>query len=160
MFASEVNLNDLLKGYRQEEASDLFQITSEQYVTDRDANKRGTANPSVMNNPFWLFQIRPGGLPAWKARTDFGNAEDPFADSEDPVWSFIRFGATGSKLPDGRVVCIGGEHEDGYDPDFCIYNGKYFHKFQPPTKIHINPPSLIPRAPPIEPLPSVLPVIV
>ena len=25
-------------------------------------------------------------------------------------------------LPDGRVVEIGGEHEDFYDPDFCIYN--------------------------------------
>jgi len=25
-------------------------------------------------------------------------------------------------LPDGRTVCIGGEHEDYYDPDFCIYN--------------------------------------
>ncbi|HWZ96624.1 MAG TPA: hypothetical protein VN025_02595 [Candidatus Dormibacteraeota bacterium] len=25
-------------------------------------------------------------------------------------------------MPDGRVVCIGGEHEDFYDPDFHIYN--------------------------------------
>ena len=25
-------------------------------------------------------------------------------------------------LPDGRVVLIAGEHEDSYDPDFCIYN--------------------------------------
>jgi hypothetical protein len=25
-------------------------------------------------------------------------------------------------LPDGRVICIGGEHEDHYDPDFAIYN--------------------------------------
>ena len=24
--------------------------------------------------------------------------------------------------PDGRVVCVGGEHEDQYDPDFFIYN--------------------------------------
>jgi hypothetical protein len=31
-------------------------------------------------------------------------------------------GATRTELPDGRVVCVGGEHEDFYDPDFCIYN--------------------------------------
>jgi len=31
-------------------------------------------------------------------------------------------GATRNELPDGRVVCIGGEHEDFYDPDFHIYN--------------------------------------
>jgi hypothetical protein len=31
-------------------------------------------------------------------------------------------GATRSQLPDGRVVCIGGEHEDYYDPDFNFYN--------------------------------------
>jgi hypothetical protein len=31
-------------------------------------------------------------------------------------------GATRSQLPDRRVICIGGEHEDYYDPDFNIYN--------------------------------------
>jgi hypothetical protein len=31
-------------------------------------------------------------------------------------------GMTTTALPDGRNVCIGGEHEDYYDPDFCIYN--------------------------------------
>ena len=25
-------------------------------------------------------------------------------------------------MPDGRIICIGGEHEDWYDPDFCIFN--------------------------------------
>jgi len=27
-----------------------------------------------------------------------------------------------NQLPDGRLVSVGGEHEDYYDPDFCIYN--------------------------------------
>jgi hypothetical protein len=31
-------------------------------------------------------------------------------------------GMTCTPLGDGRVVCIGGEHEDDYDPDFNIYN--------------------------------------
>ncbi len=25
-------------------------------------------------------------------------------------------------MPDGRIICVAGEHEDFYDPDFCIYN--------------------------------------
>ena len=124
MFAPEIELNDLLTVYRQKEARDLFQIPSAQYVADQDAKTRGMANPSVMNNPFWMFQVGPGGLPACTARTTFGNIEEESLAS--PVWCFTRYGATRTKLPDGRVVCIGGEHEDYYDPDFCIYNGKSF----------------------------------
>ncbi len=39
-----------------------------------------------------------------------------------PTWCFDRFGQTRTELPDGRVVFVAGEHEDWYDPDFCIYN--------------------------------------
>ena len=39
-----------------------------------------------------------------------------------PFWSWQRFGRTSTALPDGRVIHIAGEHEDCYDPDFCIYN--------------------------------------
>lgn len=39
-----------------------------------------------------------------------------------PIWCFQRFGQSRTPLSDGRIVCIGGEHEDWYDPDFCIYN--------------------------------------
>ena len=116
------------RGYRQEKAGDLFQITRHQYVANRKANVRGTANPSIMNNPFWLSQVGPKGLSAWSARTSFGTDEDPLVDpyttSKDAVWCFIRWGATRTKLPDGRLICIGGEHEDYYVPDFYIYNGK------------------------------------
>ena len=41
---------------------------------------------------------------------------------EGPIWTFERMGTTKTDLPDGRVVCVGGEHEDYYDPDFYIYN--------------------------------------
>ena len=47
---------------------------------------------------------------------------------------FFRLGGTRTELSDGRVIWIGGEHEDGYDPDFCIYNGKYFYKFLSATE--------------------------
>lgn len=39
-----------------------------------------------------------------------------------PTWTFQRMGATRTKLADGRAICVGGEHEDFYDPDFYIYN--------------------------------------
>lgn len=35
---------------------------------------------------------------------------------------FRRFGRSSTLLADGRLVLIGGEHEDSYDSDFCIYN--------------------------------------
>ncbi|WP_235526304.1 kelch repeat-containing protein [Nostoc piscinale] len=41
---------------------------------------------------------------------------------QDKAWSYARFGRTITQLPDGRIVEIAGEHEDYYDPDFCIYN--------------------------------------
>ena len=39
-----------------------------------------------------------------------------------PGWCFARYGQSKTRLPDGRIVLIGGEHEDYYDPDFFIYN--------------------------------------
>ena len=41
---------------------------------------------------------------------------------ESPTWCFQRFGMSCTGLDDRRVVCIAGEHEDYYDPDFFIYN--------------------------------------
>ncbi|MBX3358514.1 MAG: hypothetical protein KF745_08800 [Phycisphaeraceae bacterium] len=40
----------------------------------------------------------------------------------DPDWCFDRFGMSRTTMPDGRIICIGGEHDDWYVPDFCIYN--------------------------------------
>ena len=77
----------------------------------------GTANPTRMDLPFWHHMVR-GGEPASALRYVY----DPQWAVEEPVWSFYRFGPTRTPLPDGRVVCIGGEHEDSSDPDFCIYN--------------------------------------
>ena len=90
----------------------------------------GTANPERMNLSFWEWMIR-GGQDVSEARNDpesggFGpcHARDVFKASpsrdEGPIWTFSRYGATRTVLPDGRSVCVGGEHEDFYDPDFCI----------------------------------------
>jgi hypothetical protein len=45
-----------------------------------------------------------------------------FSREDGPIWTFDRMGATRSELPDGRILYIGGEHEDSYDPDFCIHS--------------------------------------
>ncbi len=103
----------------------------------------GTANPERMQLAFWEWIRGEASPPAqqegvlgkfglmkrngiiksrygpWRAR-DLFNA--PANREDGPIWTFDRDGQTRTELPDGRVVRIGGEHEDGYDPDFCIYN--------------------------------------
>ena len=99
---------------------DPFKITREQYMADRYGKTRGTTNPSVMDKPYWKYMIAKGGN-AYSARILF-EGEGSISASAVTVWCFDRFGATVTVLPDGRHVYIGGEHEDFYDPDFCIYN--------------------------------------
>ncbi len=104
----------------------------------------GNANPERMRLAFWEWMIRGGEAPATdgesgleklgfrmregKLKSAYGpyRARDqfniPMNAEEGPIWTFDRMGATRSQLPDGRVVCVGGEHGDSYDPDFHIYN--------------------------------------
>jgi hypothetical protein len=72
-----------------------------------------------MDVPFWLWMVREG-CNAYRARERL--APDTSSVYDGPVWCFDRFGMTRTELPDGRTLCVGGEHEDSYDPDFCIYN--------------------------------------
>lgn len=76
------------------------------------------ASPTVLDNPLWHWLVRTR-LSAYSANAKF-DGPSPF--EEGPMWCFDRFGMSQTELPDGRVVCIGGEHEDHYDPDFFIYN--------------------------------------
>lgn len=78
----------------------------------------GDTNAEETNKPFWLAMIRCGG-DAWHARKRF---DDPPAEPWQAVWSYERYGRSTTLMPDGRIIEIGGEHEDFYDPDFCIYN--------------------------------------
>ncbi len=79
----------------------------------------GTANPQRMDNAFWQAMVRTKSN-AYDARKLF-EGRNMFKPDE-PVWCYDRMGRTVTWLPDGRVVLIAGEHEDGYDPDFLIYN--------------------------------------
>lgn len=106
-----------------------MRITRE--VFDEQRRPRfGTANPERMRFAFWEWMIRgddttpagnggKSGYDSYYARDLF---QGPLNCSDGPIWTFSRMGQTRTELADGRVVCIGGEHEDWYDPDFYIYN--------------------------------------
>ena len=89
----------------------------------------GALNPEVMAEPFWEGMIR-SGISAYEAGCLFGATRD-----DSPIWCAKRFGQSITFLTDGRIVQIGGEHEDWYDQDFCIYNDVFVH--QPDGAIHI-----------------------
>lgn len=91
---------------------------------ERDRTRRyGTSNPDLMRVPFWNAMVR-SGVSGYLAAKHLGLDE---MDPKRPVWCAQRFGQSMTTLPDGRIVQIGGEHEDGYDPDFCIYNDVIVH---------------------------------
>ena len=92
-----------------------------EYLAGRD-RRFGKSNPEVMNVPFWSDMVR-AGVSAYQARSQFNDTDR----LRKPVWCFSRFGMSFTELPDGRFVQIGGEHEDSYDPDFCIYNDVVIH---------------------------------
>ena len=84
----------------------------------------GRRNPDIMDIPFWRDMI-DSGLSAYRARSQFDDTDSLFKDGNlviNPAWTFDRYGQSLTLLPDGRVITIGGEHEDSYDADFCIYN--------------------------------------
>lgn len=85
----------------------------------------GNANPEFTRNAFWEYMVRQRRTAYW-ARQAFriSGGTACAADRDDPngpVWCFTRYGRTTTTLPFDTVY-IGGEHEDWYDPDFCIYN--------------------------------------
>ncbi len=78
----------------------------------------GKTNPERMSNPIWEWIIK-------SRMTAFAINEQlkgPDVFEAGPGWCFKRFGRSSTHLADGRVVLIAGEHEDSYDPNFCIYN--------------------------------------
>lgn len=130
--------------------NDLSGVSQNDYLAGRYPEE-GTSNPQDIGGPFRLAMIRAGWW-AYGAREHFGDSafgdiDSGEEESEDesetivelteeeeeegaactlhfgpPVWCFCRFGQSTTILPDGRIVLIAGEHEDYYDPDFCIYN--------------------------------------
>lgn len=93
----------------------------------------GTANPERVENALWdqaidenwsgyaLRQHLGVEVTGRHWRHDFTQSSYREA-TPGPWWSWERFGRTSTALGDGRVIHVAGEHEDSYDPDFCIYN--------------------------------------
>lgn len=119
--------------------SERLNLTEQDFLNHR-ARVFGTANPQRMNNVFWDEMVR--------TRTSAYQANDTFQkssfDFEGPTWCFDRFGHSFTPLPDGRYVEIGGEHEDSYDPDFCIYNDVVIHAGNGEIEIYGYPESVFP----------------
>lgn len=140
------DLRRLAAAGRLTDAAIAAEIGEEQYHAQK-ARRFGTRNPERQDLPFGLLMVRRGWT-AYQARVQYDTAyrrrqdavlarwereqrgemveadEDAAAcvTDEAPVWCFARFGISHTRLPDGRALCIAGEHEDFYDPDFCIYN--------------------------------------
>jgi hypothetical protein len=95
--------------------------SAEEYRAGR-SRRFGSANPEKMDVPFWRAMVRSGAS-AYAAKSQFG--EDGCGGG--PVWCFDRFGKSITRLADGLVIEVAGEHEDSYDPDFCIYNDVFVH---------------------------------
>ncbi|MDZ7958489.1 MAG: ankyrin repeat domain-containing protein [Aulosira sp. DedQUE10] len=91
-------------------------LSPEQYFAGKHP-RFGKTNPELMEIPFWQAMICHG-CSAYAAKNLFNDTEN----WQDKAWCYHRFGRTITELPDGRIVEIGGEHEDYYDPDFYIYN--------------------------------------
>ncbi|MCO5298038.1 MAG: ankyrin repeat domain-containing protein [Fimbriimonadaceae bacterium] len=114
-----------LVGLPEVEPAFLAGVTKAQYMEARH-QREGRANPEDLSQPYRLAMIR-AGCNAYEARSRF---DDPakvacgisWNRRPPQVWCFDRFGRSFTLLPDGRTILIAGEHEDYYDPDFCIYN--------------------------------------
>jgi ankyrin repeat protein len=98
-----------------------IRASREEYATEKH-RRFGRSNPELMNLAFWKAMVRSGAI-AYEARKTFHDD----GSQEGPIWCFRRYGKSITELPDGRIIEIGGEHEDYYDADFCIYNDVVVH---------------------------------
>jgi hypothetical protein len=100
-------------------------------------------SPLGLCSPRGVRRGRGGLRTGYSAREKFGgqNYERPY---DHPVWSFFRFGQSLTRLPSGPFVEIGGEHEDAYDSDFCIYNDVVVHDGRGHFRIFGHPEAIFP----------------
>jgi hypothetical protein len=102
---------------RQRKAEPAPSISKDEFLAWRSPRQVST-QAVRLDNPLWHWLVRT----RWSAYNANEIHAGPSAFDAGPMWCFDRFGTSETSLPDGRVVHIGGEHEDSYDPDFHIYN--------------------------------------
>ena len=115
----------------------LDKVTAEQFMRSH-SRRFGTCNPEPIHDAFWSAMVR-SGVDAYRATSHFCR---PGSAAHGPVWCARRFGQSLTFLPGGRIVQIGGEHEDDYDPDFCIYNDVIVHDPNGTFQIYAYPESV------------------
>jgi ankyrin repeat protein len=120
----------------------LDQVALEQFQAARKP-RFGVSNPQEWNEPFWQAMIVSRDT-AYGAIIHFDVERNYGAPRENPVWCASRFGQSMTFLPDGRVIEIAGEHEDGYDPDFCIYNDVFVHEPGQAPRVFLYPSHVFP----------------
>lgn len=76
-----------------------------------------TQNPTDLTNPYWQWLVRYD-----LSADDIGEIFGLDTYEISPLWCAERMGQSCTVLPNGRQILIGGEWEDGYDPQFAIYN--------------------------------------
>ncbi len=112
-------------------------MSADKHTSPPSRTRYGLANPEKAESELWTRAIREGwggyalrkhfetkgGSTGAVGATCWNYADSSYRDSEPgPYWSWDRFGRTSTMLADGRIIHVAGEHEDYYDPDFCIYN--------------------------------------
>lgn len=115
----------------------LLEVSEAEFWAGREP-RFGTANPTPMTLPFWEAMLR-AGISAYQAAQAMGATR-----LSSPTWCAQRFGQSITLLPDGRIVQVGGEHEDYYDPDFYIYNDVIVHEPDGTLQIYGYPRALFP----------------
>ncbi len=124
---------------RQRKAEPPPVLSEEEFIKWRSP-RTVEENPTRLDNPLWHWLVRTR-YSADQANEIF---QGPSPFNAGPMWCFDRFGKSETSLPDGRVVHIGGEHEDFYDPDFFIYNDVTTIGGDGGISIYGYPPSVFP----------------
>jgi ankyrin repeat protein len=117
----------------------LADVSPAEFRSGRE-RRFGSRNPEELRDPFCESMIRAGTTAFSAAQLFKGKVKE----SEGPIWCAQRFGQSITFLPDGRTVQIGGEHEDSYDQDFCIYNDVFVHHPDGTIRIYGYPESDFP----------------
>lgn len=129
---------ELLLSYGAIDLRPFFQPDTHEYRSFR----YGQRVPEIIDDPYYLHAIiskesayqleikfkakkreEEGYISVNKRKKQKKKKQSGWSTKEaGPIWSYERFGVATVFLPDGRFLMIGGEHEDFYDPNFCIYN--------------------------------------
>src|SRR5688500_12898926 len=126
----------------------LEAVSREDYERYR-LRRFGSTNPERMDNPLWEAAVRC----QWGAYhiADFFDPDIGYSKRPTPIWTFDRLGMSRTFLDEGlttgrrnSVLYIAGEHEDFYDPDFCIYNDVIVCHQGGSVEIYGYPPSVFP----------------